>query len=477
MNHSLIIIFVAILISFAYTQMIRGRSLPGCEEKCGDVTIEYPFGISQGCYYPGDNSFRLACNERDKLIFGANEVINVSLDGGELRVLSNISYVCYDRQGIETGSEKWWHTLGNLTLSKKNRFIAVGCDTYAYLDADFSGSDSTGCISRCRSPPPDTNGTCSGGGCCQTPVNGGSGRFQVRPFSFNNHTEVHDFSPCSYAFLVEDGMFNFSSREDLSNLRNVTRFPLVLDWSIGKKTCAEVGTNMTLCRGNNSECKTGYEGNPYLSEEEYGCKDINECATGKHNCSSNSRCEEKPGGFDCTCDSGFDLNKTDNSCFAKLPKPKPIYYVWIIISLGTAIGFLLLLLTISLIQQRIKHRKNTELRRQFFEQNGGGMLIQRLSGAGPSNVDVKIYTEEGMKEATDGYDESRILGQGGQGTVYKGILPDNSVVAIKKARLGDRSQVEQFINEVLANQPQERCQALGMLFRDRSSFVGLRVHN
>jgi serine/threonine protein kinase len=77
------------------------------------------------------------------------------------------------------------------------------------------------------------------------------------------------------------------------------------------------------------------------------------------------------------------------------------------------------------------------------------MLIQRLSGAGPSNVDVKIFTEEGMKEATNGYDESRILGQGGQGTVYKGILPDNSIVAIKKARLGDNSQVEQFINEVL----------------------------
>ncbi|XP_019095422.1 PREDICTED: wall-associated receptor kinase 5-like [Camelina sativa] len=54
-----------------------------------------------------------------------------------------------------------------------------------------------------------------------------------------------------------------------------------------------------------------------------------------------------------------------------------------------------------------------------------------------------------MKKATNGYDESRILGQGGQGTVYKGILSDNSIIAIKKARLGDSSQVEQFINEVL----------------------------
>ncbi|KAL9830041.1 putative wall-associated receptor kinase 5 RLK-Pelle-WAK family [Arabidopsis thaliana] len=77
------------------------------------------------------------------------------------------------------------------------------------------------------------------------------------------------------------------------------------------------------------------------------------------------------------------------------------------------------------------------------------MLIERVSGAGSSNIDFKIFTEEDMKEATNGYDVSRILGQRGQGTVYKGILPNNSIVAIKKTRLGDNNQVEQFINEVL----------------------------
>ncbi|CAN8314173.1 unnamed protein product [Cochlearia groenlandica] len=452
---------VAIFCLAAYTNLATAQSLQPrrCKTSCGNVAIEFPFGTSQGCYYEEDASFKITCNEKNELIFGGSNVTNIS-HSGELRVLAKRSFNCYNDRGTLADGIYYNYTLGNLTLSKKNMFIAVGCDTYAYLNTAGDVSDTTGCISRCRSPPPDMNGTCSGGGCCKTSVAGGSKGFSVRAFSFDNHTSVHSFSPCSYAFLVEDGMFNFSSREDLSNLRQVTSFPLVLDWSIGNKTCGQVGTNMTLCRGNNSECydsdtrkgyickcKTGYEGNPYLFEEEYGCKDINECATSEHNnCSSSSICEDKPGGFDCTCKSGFDLNKTDNSCF---PKPKPIYYVWTIISLGAAIGFLLLLLTISFIQQRIKHRKNTELRRQFFEQNGGGMLIQRLSGAGPSNVDVKIYTEEGMKEATDGYDESRILGQGGQGTVYKGIFPDNSVVAIKKARLGDRSQVEQFINEVL----------------------------
>ncbi|CAF2109832.1 BnaAnng18630D [Brassica napus] len=107
---------------------------------------------------------------------------------------------------------------------------------------------------------------------------------------------------------------------------------------------------------------------------------------------------------------------------------------WATILLGTTIGFLSILLVISCVQQRRKQEKNTELRQQFFTQNGGGMLIHRLSGAGLSNVDFKIFTEEAMKEASNGYDESNILGQGGQGT---------------KSRLVDRSQMAQFINEVL----------------------------
>ncbi|VVB00948.1 unnamed protein product [Arabis nemorensis] len=452
-------LFLVVFFSFAYTQLVKGQSLPGCADRCGNVKVEYPFGISSGCYYAGDNSFKLTCNEtNNKLIFGGNEVINIS-HSGEIRVLNTRSYVCYNKQGKQIGRENRWSRLGNLTFSEKNRFIAVGCNTYAFLNTNGVGNYSTGCMSTCTSLRA-TNGSCSGGGCCQTSVPRGSNYFRVRPYSFSNHTSVYDFNPCSYAFLVEDGKFNFSSTQDLKNLRNITRFPVVLDWSIGKQTCKQVG-NASICRGNSicsdsvrgtgyiCICKKGFDGNPYLSNEN-GCQDINECTTSntiyKHNCMGLSTCENTLGDFLCNCPSGYRLNVTDMSC---IRKDKPGYFGWTQIFLGTSIGFLVLLLGVSCIQQRMKHKKDTELRQQFFEQNGGGMLINRLSGAGSSNVDVKIFTEEGMKEATNGYDESRILGQGGQGTVYKGILPDDSIVAIKKARLGDSSQVEQFINEVL----------------------------
>nr|VDD07009.1 unnamed protein product [Brassica rapa] len=458
------LILVAIFFYMAYTEPVNGTPRKGCQTRCGNVTVEYPFGTSPGCYYADDPEFHLTCNEKEKLVFeGDYEVIDIS-HSGELRVMNNVSYTCYDRQGNSSDEEYYIYTLGNLSLSRKNKFNVVGCNAYAYLSTYGIQNYSTGCISACDSPPA-ANGGCNGAGCCSKDVSvpfDNYSSFETRPHRLDNMTSVYDFNPCIYAFLAENGTFHFDALGDLKNLRNVSQLPLVLDWSIGNQTCEQVG-NRSICGmynntcfnsireiGYNCKCLEGYEGNPYLSNE-HGCQDINECTTNstiyKHNCSDPSTCRNKVGGFDCKCKSGYRLDTTNMSCKRK-------DFGWATILLGKLPSVLVeqplsILLAVSCVRQKMKHRKNSQLRQKFFVQNGGGLLVQRLSGGETSNSNIKIFTEEGMKTATNGYDQSRILGQGGQGTVYKGILPDNSIVAIKKDRLGDNSQVEQFINEVL----------------------------
>ncbi|PPS13326.1 hypothetical protein GOBAR_AA07322 [Gossypium barbadense] len=90
------------------------------------------------------------------------------------------------------------------------------------------------------------------------------------------------------------------------------------------------------------------------------------------------------------------------------------------------------------------------LKQKYFKRNGGLLLQQHLF-SNEGNVEKnKLFTSKEMEKATN----NRILGQGGQGTVYKGMLIDGSIVAIKKSKMVEgkkcaEKKVEQFINEVI----------------------------
>ncbi|KAJ4730935.1 Wall-associated kinase family protein [Rhynchospora pubera] len=94
----------------------------------------------------------------------------------------------------------------------------------------------------------------------------------------------------------------------------------------------------------------------------------------------------------------------------------------------------------------LKKRRLARRKQRYFLQNGGVMLRQRISS---QKALAKIFSSEELKKATNNYSEDRILGKGGYGTVYKGMLEDHTVVAIKKSKLVDETQIEQFINEVV----------------------------
>ncbi|GLU21934.1 hypothetical protein SLE2022_380420 [Rubroshorea leprosula] len=86
---------------------------------------------------------------------------------------------------------------------------------------------------------------------------------------------------------------------------------------------------------------------------------------------------------------------------------------------------------------------------QFFKQNGGLLLQQQLSSTEGNIGKTKIFSIKELERATDHFNRNRILGQGGQGTVYKGMLVDGRIVAVKKSKVLDKEKVKEFINEVV----------------------------
>ncbi|XP_057489937.1 wall-associated receptor kinase 2-like [Actinidia eriantha] len=467
MAMSLPLMFLQLLLAWLLgaAAMAASQALPGCENQCGNISIPYPFGTREGCYI--GSQFLVTCNASNNssklfLTLSTIEVTDIFL-WGELRISSWIGYDCYNAQGGPGDYFYPWMNLNRFPISNtQNKFTAVGCDTYAVVNGVRGRKYTTGCLSLCDSIENVINGSCSGIGCCQTSIPKEVRSFNITIQSYDNHRYVQDFNPCSYAFVAEEAAYNFSSL-DLANFQNREKLPVMLDWSVGNETCDEARKNQTsyACKENSEcynfdngpgyrcNCSKGYEGNPYLSN---GCQDIDECMISSP---CNMTCHNLPGTYNCSCPKGFegDGSKHGSGCRQIPSKRLPL----VNIALGISISMLVLLLGVSWLYWGFRHRKIIKLREKFFEQNGGIMLQQQLSkrdGSLQSSErhelvkSFEIFTEECLKKATNNYHESRILGQGGQGTVYKGILQDGTIVAIKKSKIGDKSQVVQFINEI-----------------------------
>ncbi|KAG8377044.1 hypothetical protein BUALT_Bualt09G0127100 [Buddleja alternifolia] len=465
LNNSFFCYLFFFLLPFASANITQGTTFtkPNCQNKCGNLTVPYPFGVGIGSRCSLSSWFDVNCdtsfNPPKPFISTMNlEIVEI---GDDVVLTKNgVAAACYDQFGNKTRENGNSINLAGTpyTFSDTNKFTIIGCDEIARIDGSEGRNFSSGCVSMCSSSALLVEGQCSGIGCCQTAIPKGLKRFNTTLRSTYKHANITSFAPCGYAFLGDPERFKFSV-SDLSDVtfqnRTIENVPVVLEWAIGSENCSEAEKfNDFACLGNSycvdsgtglggyrCNCSEGFEGNPYISP---GCTDINECRNNP--CDEHGICTNTPGGFSCTCKEGYsgDRIKGSRGCIAKNSEFPVLKF-----SLGISFGCLALIFAATLLYFSIKRRKLMKLREKFFQQNGGLLLKQQLSSNDINMKSTKIFTAEELEKATKNYAEERILGRGGYGTVYKGILHDQQIVAIKKSRIIDHSQIEQFINEVI----------------------------
>ncbi|KAF5457941.1 hypothetical protein F2P56_022012 [Juglans regia] len=334
----------------------------------------------------------------------------------------------------------------------------MGCSNSASLRMR-SLLDDTLSFSGCTTPcdrAPFTNGSfCSSTNCCQItiPYNLQAFNTTIEPKSSNSGSSSSEY--CNYAFLVDQNWFenNFTELSELSTNPNMS-VPVVLDWGIDNtsfyslpirknSTASEYKKSTYSCYifsyptlGNDTQnytnlcgCRSGYRGNPYLLG---GCEDIDKCADPSlNNCTNTiTRCENTEGSFRCVTTKNVKL--------------------FIIIGVSASLGVLFLIFGGWWSYKVIKKRMRIKRKEKLFKQKCGLLLEQQISTNSKDKVEnTKLFNSKELEKATDRFCADRIIGHGGQGTVYKGILADGRIVAIKKSNVIDEEKLQEFVNEVV----------------------------
>ncbi|CAN6721481.1 unnamed protein product [Malus baccata var. baccata] len=301
---------------------------PGCQDKCGNVSIPYPFGTTEGCYLNED--FLITCNSthyNSPIPFlgkgDSIDVTNISMDG-ELYITLYPAVQCFEKSGQPIDDSTNFVTLSKFFISNThNVFVAVGCDTNAYIVGYKNGNYgyTGGCTTVCRSIDYVANGSCTGIGCCQTPIAQGMTSFKVSASSYHNHTDVYSFNPCSFAFVVQEGKFNFFSNMLWSDyLKRTTS-------GVGNETCSNVVEKKQVmnytCQGN-TMCYDVENGSGYRCK----CKDdIDECEVPELN-TCKQKCINTEGNHTCSCHKGYhgDGRKDGEGCI-----PDRIFVIQIVV--------------------------------------------------------------------------------------------------------------------------------------------------
>ncbi|CAN6162447.1 unnamed protein product [Urochloa humidicola] len=425
------------------------RGPAGCVRRCGGVDVPYPFGLDPPCAIHG--GFLLNCTATATLMYGSVEVIKISVPDNKAWLKTWTSRHCYNQSTNQMFQDNAWIDFTDSPLvvsTDDNRVIVLGCRSMAYMQSD---SYIIGCMSTCDAPL--KNGSCSlTAGCCQADLPSGVQYYQGFFNDLYNTTEIWNKTPCNYVTVMESTAFNFSTTYLTSTVfydTDDSRKPVVMEWGITQQTCQQAKINKTAqyaCISNHSDCvnsdagyrcrcSDGFKGNPYIAD---GCTDINECLD-KVTYPCEGICENTLGNFTCSCPRGRSMI---NGVCVKNQRS-----TWMAPVVGASVGLVALVVGITCAYLISERRKLGRIKHRYFQQHGGLLLFEEMKSQ--QGVAFTIFSEEELQQATNKFDAQQVLGHGGHGTVYKGILKSGIEIAVKRCMAIDEQQKKEFGKEML----------------------------
>ncbi|XP_031287180.1 wall-associated receptor kinase-like 10 [Pistacia vera] len=422
-------------------------SSENCQPYCGDISVSYPFGIGEECYF--DKSFEVTCVNSSRAFLSGS---NLELFEDPYYLMGTVGVnISNSMSSIKTSIAKIFKLSGkHFSFSDKyNRLVAIGCKDYNIINQTHI-TDRCLSISTCD---PTKNHGCFNFICTIPPHH----KFDEANLSFN-------IQGCKSSFVADGEWFR---RDYLANTKALIEHkddepvPIRLEWGKYRGRCVEPYNSGPIKCNKDDYCMIKLSSNHYCScfgqksDSFRGCAGDLICRmTSGNNCTE--CCTECPSGYKSGVSDPYDTrpqeperrcstSRRDDEFVVKKSRNK----FFIFIGCSSGLGTLLLVIGSWRLYKYIKERKAIRLKQKFFKKNGGLLLQQQLSSKEGNIEKTKLFTSEELEIATDDYNANRILGQGGQGTVYKGMLIEGEIVAIKKSKMVDESKIEEFINEVV----------------------------